>query len=117
MMHILYIEDDPASVRVIKKVAKHLGHSLIVAATALEALNLIQSDLDLILTDISLPDMVGLDLIKHIRTLHPKVTLIAITAHAMPADRAKCLNAGCSEYLSKPFDFPEIAALLERYSH
>jgi two-component system, cell cycle response regulator DivK len=114
-VRILYIEDDLASVRVMQRISKHLGHDLIIAYNGQEAQAALQGDIDLILTDVDLPDIDGLTLVSTIRAALPKTIIVAITAHAMADDRDKCLAAGCNEYISKPFDFPEIAALIEGY--
>jgi CheY-like chemotaxis protein len=115
-VRILYIEDDAASVRVMQRISNHLGHDLVLASNGQEAQALIQNNIDLILTDIDLPDIEGITLIGIMRALLPQTIIVAITAYAMTDDRNKCLAAGCNEYLSKPFDFPTIAALIEQYA-
>jgi CheY-like chemotaxis protein len=115
-VRILYIEDDPASVRVMQRISKHLGHDLVLASNGQEAQAAVQDNIDLILTDVDLPDIEGIVLIGIIRSLLPETVIVAITAHAMADDRTKCLAAGCNEYISKPFDFPTIAALIKQYS-
>ena len=63
-----------------------------------------RNNLDLILMDIQMPKMNGLDAIRHIRADRTvtQIPIIALTAFAMPGDRDRCLQAGANEYLSKP---------------
>ncbi len=116
-MKILYVEDTPINVRMMERIASHLGHELIVATTGIDGLKLIQEtvSLDLILLDIDLPGADGFRLTHQIRQLRPQVPIVAITAYAMSGDREKCLEAGASDYISKPYKFDTIADLCRRH--
>lgn len=61
-------------------------------------------DIDLILMDINMPELNGYEAASIIRGIIPDVPIIALTAYALDGDREKSINAGCSEYLSKPLD-------------
>lgn len=67
---------------------------------------------DLILMDIGLPDMDGLALTRLIRRERPEVPIIAVSAHSLPEDRARCLAAGCTDTIGKPFAFQEMVRYL-----
>ena len=73
------------------------------------------SDFDLMVVDMAMPFMDGFDLVKKVRArLQSKNTpILAVTALDAPEDRDRCLEAGCNDYLSKPFSFDELKARIE----
>ncbi len=115
MKTVLYIEDTPNNVRMMRKTVNHIGHELLVATTGAEGLQLLDSHPDLVLVDIGLPDMSGFVVTERIREVNATLPVIAITAYASPEDRDRCLDAGCTDYLSKPFRADVMVALLEKY--
>ena len=119
-MKLLYIEDMPIHVHVMQRITDHLGFELVLASNASDGLLLLATHPNVILVDISLPDLDGLMLVRSIRNEMPNVPIVAVTAHAMPDDRERCLSAGCNEYVTKPFGWElmlnllrEIQALLD----
>ena len=72
---------------------------------------------DLILMDIQMPDMDGIETTRRLRTYsHMKsVVIIALTALAMHEDRERCLAAGMNDYIAKPVEFRKLAQLIEQY--
>ncbi len=114
-MKVLYVEDIPVNVRAMELVTRYLGYELVVAVNAAEGLNLAHQHPDLILVDISLPDMDGLMLVRQMRAEDIKVPIIAVTAHAITGYRQKCLDAGCNDYVTKPFPFDDMVELMKRY--
>ncbi len=120
MKTILYIEDMPDNRDLVTQIFEGM-HTVHTAVNGEEGLALARSlRPDIILMDISLPLMDGLTCTRHIRRdpdlAH--VPVLALTAHCMVGDREKALEAGCDEFLSKPFRFAQIrqmvSALLER---
>lgn len=110
---VLLVEDNPVTQKLIKDflVAKGLG--VITASQGLEAIELFgQEQPHVILMDVHMPIMDGLEAIRHVRQMPGggKVRIIAISAQAMPQDKQRCLDAGANAYLSKPLNLP---ALLE----
>jgi len=65
--------------------------------------------------DIRLPDINGLEVTKKIREMNKEIPIIAQTAHAMGNDRKRCLEAGASEYISKPIDVDHLLYLINKY--
>lgn len=114
-MKILYIEDNPRSIHVMRTIAQIAQCALDVAQSAGEGLRMLDDSYHLLLLDIGLPDADGLSLPAHIGIQYPKLPIVAITAHLMPDDRERCLRAGCTDYVSKPFSFQEMFYLLQRY--
>ena len=115
---LLYIEDNVANLRLMRKiVTMHGGLTLIDAGTAASGLELaIAKHPDLILLDLNLPDMDGHDTLRRLRE-HPTtrhIPVIAITASAMPGDVTQGLVAGFADYLTKPIDIPKLLTLIDR---
>jgi CheY-like chemotaxis protein len=116
-MRILYVEDNPANLFLIKRVAKMGDHeviNLIDGEEALRKIDLIKPDL--ILMDIQLAgQLTGLDVVRKLRQDGLTVPIVAVTAYAMVGDRERCLEAGCNEYLSKPLPIGRVVELLQLY--
>lgn len=114
---ILLVEDNPATADVMKKALEFLGYDLVVAQDGEEAVEKADSSMpDLILMDISLPKMDGLQATSLIRK-SPKaanIRILAATARALPGDREKCLRAGCDDYIAKPFTHRELGNAIKR---
>lgn len=119
MSHILYVEDSASNVLVVQRVCEHLNLELRVVNNASDAIaSVLQSPPRLILMDISLPDVDGLAATRLIRSLPDPLSglpIIAITASAMAGDRERCLAAGCTDYLAKPFVVRTLVEMLQRY--
>lgn len=112
---ILLVEDTAASVEYIQLALTDSGADLLLAETGDEALKVFNSrtDIDLILMDIRLPDINGLELTKTMKASRPNLPIIAQTAYAMDQDRLKAEYAGCDDYLMKPL---RKEALMEKLS-
>lgn len=117
---VLVVEDNPQNMRLIEMTLKAKGYTLVKATDGREALVVaILERPDLIIMDVQLPGMNGLEVTNHIRQTRglEKVPIIALTAYAMKGDRENCLAAGCNAYLSKPISTRELPALVERMLH
>jgi two-component system cell cycle response regulator DivK len=68
---------------------------------------------DLILMDIGLPGMSGLEAVRAIRARAPEVPIIAVSSHVMPGDRERAIEAGCDDFVAKPFDDARLVALVD----
>ena len=114
---ILIVEDDLASMELLKQILKNKSPLVLGAANGVEALDVVKSNpnIDLILLDIRLPDINGFDLLVKIREILPKVPIIAQTAFAMAGDEKKCHDAGFDDYLSKPILREVFLKKLEKY--
>ncbi|MBN3880146.1 MULTISPECIES: PAS domain-containing hybrid sensor histidine kinase/response regulator [unclassified Nostoc] len=113
---ILLAEDNPANIDTFSAYLTSCGFRLIVATNGQEAINLAQQQPDLILMDIQMPGMDGLEAIRQIRadcTL-TNVPIIAVTALAMAGDRDKCLAAGATEYLAKPVSLKQLKTMIQQ---
>lgn len=100
---ILIVEDDPSSYEYLYEILSENACIIRHASSGNEALQIFnQFPSDLILLDIQLPEMDGYEIARQIRQLNPSIPIIAQTAHAMSDDRQKCIDSGCSEYITKP---------------
>ena len=70
---------------------------------------------DMIIMDIQLPGVDGLELTKQIKALEPSIPVIAYTSYAMAGDRDRCLQSGCDEYISKPIDLDLFMEIVYRH--
>ncbi len=111
-LKILIAEDDETVNKFLSLVLKDIGKEIFLAKTGLEALNIFSDnkDIDLIIMDIQMPVMDGLEATREIRKLSTSVKIIAQTAFAMTGDEQKSMDAGCDNYIAKPI---RKAALLE----
>jgi CheY-like chemotaxis protein len=116
-MRIVYVEDNPANLFLVQRVARMGNHEVIHYGEGQPALDHFKADNpDLVLMDVQLPGMLtGLDVVKKLRADGHKTPIIAVTAYAMSGDREKCLAAGCDGYLAKPLPVGELVELFRRY--
>ena len=116
-MRILYVEDNPANLFLVQRVARMGNHDVVNYADGQSALDRFKDDNpDLVLMDVQLPGLLtGLDVVKALRKDGHKTPIIAVTAYAMSGDRERCLEAGCDGYLAKPLPVNELVELFKRY--
>jgi two-component system, cell cycle response regulator DivK len=104
-MKILYIEDNPLNLRLVRKILVDFGYEILEAATGKAGLEIIEKDPPaLILMDVNLPDIDGLEVTRRLKA-NPNTThipIIALTANSMYGDRERCYSAGCDGYIAKP---------------
>jgi len=107
MTSILVVEDNPLNMELVTCLLESNGIEVIQAVDGLEALDKIRSSIfDLILMDIQLPGMGGLEVLKHIREdpASQQIKVVALTAQALVGDKQRFIDAGCIGYISKPID-------------
>ncbi len=115
---ILYIEDNPDNMLLVKRALESRGYRLLQAMTGLDGVAIAEKEnIDLILLDINLPDIDGYEVAKRLRHSEKHalayVPIIAITANALKGDAEKALSAGCDVYMSKPINIRELWAQVE----
>jgi PAS domain S-box-containing protein len=120
-LRLLLAEDNPVNQRLAVRILERWGHSVVVASNGRRALEAWEKEMfDLILMDVQMPEMSGLEAVAVIRerekTSGGKVPVIAMTAHALEGDREKCLGAGMDNYLPKPIDQKKLFEMVEGYS-
>jgi PAS domain S-box-containing protein len=121
-VHVLVAEDNDVNVMVTTLRLEDLGYTYTVAGNGLEVLELLKREpFDLILMDIEMPVLDGISATKAIRSAvpggpipNPHIPIVGVTAHALKEFRDKSLNAGMNDYVSKPVDFSELTAIINR---
>jgi CheY-like chemotaxis protein len=114
-MHILYVEDTEICIRTVQRAADYAHHNLITARTGKAGLAQLSPSPDLVLVDLGLPDISGLEVVAQIHQALPDVPIVAVTASALEDERERCLAAGCVEYVVKPITPDQVFALFTRW--
>ena len=110
-MRILVVEDDKAVASFVKRGLESEQYAVDVAADGEDAQTLIEAaNFDLIILDLGLPKVDGLDVLKHNRNRRPSPPVLILSGRARVEDRVKGLDLGADDYLTKPFSFSELAA-------
>ena len=118
--NILYIEDNPDNMMLVRRILQPDSYNLIESRSGIQGLIIAESqDIDLILLDINLPDIDGYEVTRRLRA-SPKTALahtpiIVVTANAMKGDAQKALAAGCNVYMSKPINIQELLDKVESF--
>lgn len=111
---ILVIEDDPAIRRGVVDALTHFGYAILQAADGRKGLELaLTADCDLLLLDLALPGLPGLDILNRVRIERPTLPVIILTAKGDERDRVSGLRAGADDYVVKPFSVRELLARME----
>lgn len=119
-LRILLAEDNRVNQKVATIALKKLGHKTEIAENGLIALDMLRlKPYDMVFMDVQMPEMDGLEATALIRNpqngvLNPDIPVIAMTASALPEDRARCLSAGMNDYISKPVNFNELSEIIAR---
>ena len=113
---ILLVEDMEITQILINEIVEPTGANILITDSGLEAIDICRNkNPDLILMDIQLPDLNGYDVTKTIRTFNLKVPIIAQTAYAMSGDDIKAIEAGCNDYISKPYKRIKLINMMNKY--
>jgi CheY-like chemotaxis protein len=117
----MIVDDDMRNIFALTTVLEE--HDMIIrsADNGRDAIRLLQEqpDLDIVLMDIMMPEMDGIDTMREIRKLPQfrNLPIVAVTAKAMKGDREKCIEAGAWDYLAKPVDTGQLLSVLRAWLH
>ena len=112
---LLVVDDEPGILRLIEKFARNIGFDVATAASGHEALEKLQTENAAVaLVDLRMPDVDGLEVLRRIRAADPDCQVILMTGHASIDTAIEAIKHGAMDYLSKPFDFDRLEALLRR---
>ncbi|NJO69685.1 MAG: response regulator [Bacteroidetes bacterium] len=113
---ILVVEDDVYNTAFIKEILDKSGLKVTYVQYGADAIQNVQKEVpDLILMDISLPDMSGYDATREIKKMYPHIIIIAQTAYAASEDKEKALNSGCDDHISKPIRSNDLLSIINQY--
>ncbi len=114
---VLIAEDDEINYEYLSVVIKSTGYNYLRAANGKEAVDICRQnpEISIILMDLKMPVMQGDEATKQIRVLRPELPIIATTAYAQIGDKQASLEAGCNDYIAKPFKKEELLALINKY--
>jgi signal transduction histidine kinase/DNA-binding response OmpR family regulator len=117
-LRILIAEDNPINQKIATKILTKLGYQPTLANNGKEVMEMVdQENYDIILMDVQMPEMDGLEATRLIRTcLEIQPVIIAVTANAMQGDRDECMQAGMDDYISKPIELKELLDRLEKWA-
>ena len=115
---VLIVEDNEDNRLIYSEYLAHVGYRILEAANGIDGVAIVRRERpDLVLMDISMPQMDGLTATRRLKA-DPEVSaipILALTAHAMPADRELARNAGCDGYLAKPIIPRDVHSEIERW--
>lgn len=115
MKNILVAEDNNSNYILMTYILKN-QYTFVRAENGKEAVDLVnQGGIDLVLMDIKMPIMDGLEATRQIRVQHPDIPIIALTANAFDGDRTAALEAGCNDFMAKPVTRDACLQLIEKY--
>lgn len=114
---ILIAEDDETNLKYLKLILKKAGFDTVGAGNGEEAIEKIRTipAIKLVLMDIKMPVLDGLEATRQIKQMYPHIPVIALTAYAQAGDEHKVLQAGCDDYLAKPVGREALLSYLKRY--
>ena len=115
---ILYIEDHPDNMTLVRRILESESYTLIEASTGLQGIFFAESEeIDLVLLDINLPDIDGYEVALRLRSSKKaklaEIPIVAVTANAMRGDDQKILESGCNFYITKPINIQELIDTVE----
>ena len=114
---VLIVEDNFMSYKLMEVHFTRANLDLLHASDGLSAMDIFNSnpDIALVLMDIQLPGMSGLDVTKRIREINSDIPVIATTGNVFEDDKTACMEAGCTYYFTKPINFSDIFKVFDKY--
>jgi len=119
---VLYIEDHPDNMTLVRRILQSESYTLVEARTGFQGILFAESqDIDVILLDVNLPDIDGYEVAQRLRasskTRLAHTPMIAVTANAMKGDAQKAYEAGCDFYISKPINIQELLEKVKKLAY
>ena len=110
---ILIVEDERDLARVLKRHVEGIGCQVRLAGTGEEAVSLAHQDFDLVLLDVMLPGIDGMEVCRRLRSLNRYMPVLMLTARSSDVDKVLGLESGADDYLTKPFSVQELLARIK----
>ena len=118
MSTILIVEDNEKNMKLVRDILRHAGHATLEATTGLDGVNLaVANRPDLVLMDIQLPDIDGIEALRRIREVSEldAVPVIAVSASVMPDDQQKIVTSGFDAFVTKPINLKQFLDTVQRF--
>ncbi len=113
--HILVVDDSPDTLELLQRNLEAKGYRVTTSSGAVEAIKILEAaPTDLVITDLKMPEVDGLSLLRHIRENHKDVEVMMITGYPSIDGAVEAVKSGAEEYLAKPFTEQELSAAVER---
>jgi DNA-binding NtrC family response regulator len=115
-LKVLVVEDDNPLAQMCAKLIRRRGHSAIIACSCHDALAIVREgrDIDVVISDVQMPQMSGLQLMAHLRALDSTMPVILMTGYAQLVGPDQAIAMGATDYIMKPFDADAFVCSLER---
>ena len=115
---ILIVDDEPAILNTLSSILEDEGYQVIVAKSGLEALKVVRSESpDLVILDIWMPEMDGLETLKRLRAQFPGILVVMMSGHGSIETAVKTTKLGAYDYLEKPLDLEKVTILVRNALH
>lgn len=116
---ILLAEDDHVNMLLLKRTLENANSKVLVAKNGLEVLKIMedQSDIALVLMDIKMPEMDGIEATRILKLKYPGLPVIAQTAYALPDERKRAIQAGCDDYITKPINIDDLYRIILKWTY
>lgn len=115
---ILIVDDEPNMRESLQEILSDSGFLCSIAENGEQALNVLkQNEFELVISDVKMPRMQGIDLLKHVKKSHPSSSLLLITAFATVQQAVEAIKAGAEDYITKPFDPDDLIKIINRILH
>jgi two-component system response regulator AtoC len=112
---ILVADDEPNLRRVLTAILRRDGHDVALATDGAEALEVMGAgDVDVVITDLRMPKVDGMDVLRHASKHSPHVPVIMITAYGSVGQAVEAIKAGAFDYIEKPFEQDQIRVVVEK---
>ncbi len=113
---ILVVEDSDATRSFVCEALEDAGFDIKEASGGFQAIQLLAAEsFDLVITDINMPELTGLEVIRYCRARHPDLPVVVISTDRAEEDRRRALNLGASDYVTKPFAPEDLVALCQKH--
>jgi len=114
-MKILLVDDDPAILEILADLMAIFGHEYVVANDGLDAIEKLKEDhFHIVLTDMMMPGIAGMELLKYIHSNYPNIKVMVLTGYDRTFNYTDVIRAGASDFISKPFNTDELEAKINR---
>ena len=114
MAKLLVVDDEPGVLFTLREIGQELGHTVLEARNGREALQQMSDEVELVITDLAMPELDGIELLTQLRALYPDLPVVLLTARGSERVAVRAIKAGAFDYVAKPFDVDELELVITR---